>query len=153
MEIQPNLQNIPETKIQKNFVFPSKIGFGNQVVPFSINTPPGSGGFYIKIRQADTNKLYMRIFVNSGTEFSTKVAPGVYKISYATGDRWISTNGKFWPRTYPYILSMIFYFNVTKNVTKDDETYTSFNGHKITLIDQKDGNLPKQSISESDFDE
>jgi hypothetical protein len=114
-----------------------------RVVPFTIKTPAGSGGFYVQLTYKGTNRPYMRLFVNAGSSFSTKVALGDYDISFDTGDKWIGLPQQFWLETTTYKLSphlsSSFSFTATETATETD-----YSGHAIELIDQSSGNVSKE---------
>jgi hypothetical protein len=92
-----------------------------QTAPFTIKTPPASGGYYIKLQLKGSTTPYMTIFVNAGSYFATAVALGDYDVFYATGDRWVGLHQKvkFWPTMDRYKLSETFSFTATQERIKD----------------------------------
>ena len=109
---------------------------------------------------------YLRLFVNAGSRFETQVALGKYDIVYAIGERWLGRQkarraepcskkvGKivlpdepfFWPLDSHYRLEGSFSFDAS-----EDERQIYYTGHEIQLIDQANGNLRKEPISEAEF--
>lgn len=114
-------------------------------IPLKINTPSGTGGYYIKVLYGGTTQPYMTMFVNSGSSFETNVAPGTFEIAYATGDVWLGSKpGRepFWPADTMRIGKL-----------EGDFTFRGVTGHEITLIKQLNGNLREHPISTEEFGE
>lgn len=123
------------------------------VAPFSIMTPTGGGGFFVKLLVHGTKQSRVVLFVNSGSRFETKVPLGEYDIVYATGERWLGCADNcrkpiFWQRRPLYKLNSSFLFSANST-----DTGIEYIGHDIELIDQKNGNLSKTAISEDEFGE
>ncbi len=133
-----------------------------RVAPLSISTPSSGGGFFVKLLYPGKPCSYLRLFVNAGSRFETQVALGKYDIVFAIGERWLGRPkarraepcsqkvGKiagpdepfFWPSDSHYRFEGSFSFDASED---------GVTGHEIQLINQMNGNLRKEPISEAEF--
>lgn len=105
----------------------------------------------MKLLYHGTEQAYLKLFVNAGSRFATKVALGEYDIVYATGERWLgighAIQGEpFWPSADRYRLNSTFSFT-----SNSDAMRVTYVGHDIELVEQRNGNLSKVPIRGTEF--
>lgn len=113
-----------------------------RMAPFTVRTPAGENGFYIKLVDANTNQPVMSLFVYPGQEYKTTVPLGAYKLRYAYGPVWYGAEALFGPRTTYMEGDRVF------NFTQEEQR---FNGHIVSLINQPMGNMHPRRISRQVF--
>ena len=103
------------------------------IAPLTIRTGLGTN-YFIKIEDAGTKRTVMTLFARGGETIEQKMPAGLFKLKYATGDRWCGEQQLFGSETAVNETDKIFVF---------DQQHTYF----VELISQKNGNLPVRSIS------
>lgn len=107
--------------------------------PLQIFTESQSGdSYFIKIDNVNTGQNAMKLFIRSGDSIKVNLPVGSYEIKYASGASWYGETDLFGLET---------------SYSKAEEIFTfdEYNGYKIELIKQADGNLQTSNINANAF--
>ena len=119
------------------------VGRERRVAPFEVRTSSGQN-YYVKLKDNRTGSDVLGLFIRGGESYKTKVPLGSYKMVYASGKDWYGELDElyFGPRTS---------FSKADKVLDFAAAGRRINGHTISLVQVKDGNLSTSSIDSKDF--
>lgn len=107
------------------------------IAPLTIRTQPGSN-YFLKIEEVGTKRPIMTIFIAGGGTIQQNMPAGLFKLKFATGDKWCGEQRLFGSDTAINETGSLFTFD-------DEHTYS------VDLSRQRNGNLPVRTISLRDF--
>lgn len=111
--------------------------------PFSVEAPEGETGFYIKLKDAATNKDRIILFLRSGASVKYSLPLGTYKFLYASGTKWYGGGDLFGETTS--------YYRAQKDITLYQANETTSRGITIKLFKTPNGNMKEDPVSKKDF--
>lgn len=111
------------------------------IAPLQISVSEGRH-YYVKLTDALTDEKVLTIFVRSGATVEVQVPTGSYNLKYAIGETWYGHKHHFGDKTRYMEADDVFDFKIVGQEVR---------GHRIELIVQRGGNLPTNSIPESEF--
>jgi hypothetical protein len=119
------------------------VGRERRVAPFEVRTSPGQN-YYVKLKDNRTGSDVLGLFIRGGESYKTKVPLGSYKLVYASGKDWYGEPDElyFGPNTG---------FSKADTVLEFATIGRRINGHTISLVQVKDGNLRTSGIDSQDF--
>lgn len=117
-------------------VYPNNMGYsegGSLIIVANNNTH-----YYIKLRDAKTDKIVLSFFVQAGMSAEVTVPCGEYALSYACGEDW-----------YGYTRL----FGDTTSYCKADEVFdfVNYGQYTVELYERPGGNLSTEEIDPEDF--
>lgn len=112
------------------------------VAPLQIRVPFSGDHYFVKIEDVKTQQSLGGYFIRSGDTLNVDLPLGTYKIKYAFGKQWYGVDNLFGADTQYAKANEIFNFSFDGD---------QFNGYKIELIKQVNGNLKTSSIDKNQF--
>lgn len=112
------------------------------VAPLRISTAHGYSSYYAKLVDASTGRTAMTMFIRPGSHIETKAPLGLYRLRYASGNRWQGETELFGPDTVYSEAEKTFEFRRTGDQAE---------GYSVRLIFQTDGNLATKLLSATQF--
>lgn len=114
------------------------------IAPLRIVTQDSSNHYYVKIVDWDTKKKICTVFIRAGQSVNLDLPLGIYRLRYATGERWYGTKFLFGPETT---------YNEADQQLDFDVRGDQVHGYTIELFLTPNGNLKTNGITAAAFEE
>ncbi len=111
------------------------------LVPFKVNTN-GNGYYVVLLKDANSGKKVIRLFIHGGNSVETRVPVGNYLMQYVAGEKWFGYRYLFGPSSVYSEAEDTLAFTVEGN---------RLFGNEISLFNVTNGNLSTQPIDSTSF--